>query len=134
MEQYESKQAAIRRSAEQIYMVLSDFSNFTPILKDKVQKSQADENSCSFSVKGFTAALKIVNKEPFKVIKITGDNTPIDFNFWIQMKELSPDDTRIRLVLHAEMNMMIKMMIGNKIQKALDEMVDQIATSFNSFL
>ncbi len=134
MEQYESKQVAIRRPAEQIYTVLSDFSNFTPILKDKVDNWQAEENHCSFSFKGFNAALRIVNKEPFKVIKITGDNTPVDFNFWIQMKELSPDDTRLRLVLHAEMNMMIKMMIGGKLQKALDEMADQIAHSFNAFL
>ncbi len=133
MESYESKQAAIRCSAAQIYAVLSNFNNFTPMLKDKVENWQAEENRCSFTFKGFTVALRIVDKEPGKVIKITGDGAmPVDFTFWLQMKELAPDDTRIRLVLHTELNMMMKMMIGGKIQKGLDEMVDQIARTFNT--
>jgi len=36
-------------------------------------------------------------------------------------------DTRLRLVLHAELNMMMRMMIGSKLQKALDEIADGIA-------
>ncbi len=132
MEKYESKQQQVRRSAEQIYAVISDFRNFTPMLQDRVEEWQAEENSCSFKAKGMTLRLRIVDKEPNKVVKISGDeDMPLDFAFWFQMKEVAPYDTRIRLVLHAKLNMMMKMMIGGKIQKGVDEMVEQIAAAMN---
>lgn len=132
MEKYESKQQQIRRSADQIYMALSSFSNFTPILQDKVEEWQADEDSCSFKMKGMTARLRIVEREPGKTIKIQGDeSTPIDFSMWIQLKEVAPYDTRMRIVLHVELNMMMRMMVGKKLQGAVDQMAEAIATAMN---
>ncbi|EKC80021.1 hypothetical protein LEA_01826, partial [human gut metagenome] len=58
MEKYESKHQQILRSAEQIYTVISRFDNLTPAVQDKVEEWQADENSCSFKVKGFTVNLQ----------------------------------------------------------------------------
>ena len=52
MEKYESKQQQIRRSAEQIYTALASFSNFTPMLADRVEEWQATDDECSFKVKG----------------------------------------------------------------------------------
>ena len=70
MEKYESKHQQILRSAEQIYTVISRFDNLTPAVQDKVEEWQADENSCSFKVKGFTVNLQIVAKEAPKYVKI----------------------------------------------------------------
>lgn len=132
MEKYESKQQQIRRSADQIYMALASFSNFTPILQDKVEEWQADEDSCSFKVKGMTARLRIVEREPGKTIKIQGDeSTPLDFTMWIQLKEVAPYDTRMRIVLHVELNMMMRMMLGKKLQGAVDQMAEAIAAAMN---
>ncbi len=58
---------------------------------------------------------------------------PIDFAFWIQLHEVDADDTRIRLVLHADLNMMMRMMIGGKIKKGLDQAVDGLAEALNRF-
>jgi carbon monoxide dehydrogenase subunit G len=70
-----------------------------------------------------------------KHIKISGDDAaggvPVDFSFWIQLHEVSEMDTRIRLVLHAELNMMMRMMIGSKIQGGLDKAVEGLAMAFN---
>lgn len=133
LEKYESKQQQIFRPASQIYAVVSRFDNFTPILKDKVEEWQADEDSCSFKVKGFTMSLRMIDREEPKFVKIVGEGvTPVDFTFWLQLHEVTPTDTRIRLVLHVELNMMMRMMIGGKLQKALDQIVEQIAQGFNS--
>lgn len=133
LEKYESKQQQILRPAAQIYAVVSRFDNFTPILKDKVEEWQADEDSCSFKVKGFTMSLRMIDREEPKFVKIVGEGvTPVDFTFWLQLHEVTPTDTRIRLVLHVELNMMMRMMIGGKLQKALDQIVEQIAQGFNS--
>ena len=120
--------------AEAVYAVISRFDNLTPALKDKVEEWEADENSCSFKAKGFTVKLRIIDKVAPKYVKITGDDggVPVDFNFWIQLHSVSERDTRIRLVLHAELNMMMRMMIGGKIKTALDQIVEGIATTFNS--
>lgn len=132
MEKYESKQHRINRPVSQIYGVLSDFRNFTPIVQDKVDNWQATENSCSFRVQGIGMSLRIVDKEPGGFIKFTGDDgSPLDFTFWIQLKEVGPYDTRMRLVLHAELNMMMKMMIGSKLKDGIEQMAQQIAGAFN---
>ncbi|MBO7197580.1 MAG: polyketide cyclase [Tidjanibacter sp.] len=133
MEKYESKQQQIRRSAEQIYTLLSSFNNFTPMLQDKVEEWQADDDVCSFKVKGMAARLRMVEREPNKTIKIQGDDaTPIDFTFWLQLKEVAPYDTRMRIVVHAELNMMMRMMIGKKLQGAVDQMAESIAAALNA--
>ena len=117
----------------QIYPFISDFSLLTPALADKVEGWEATSDTCSFKVKGFVVKLRMVDKVEGKHVKITGDDggVPIDFTFWIQLHEVTPADTRIRFVLHAELNMMMRMMIGGKIQKGLDQAVEMFASAFN---
>lgn len=133
MEKYESKQQQILRPVSQIYPFISDFSLLTPAVADKVEEWQATSDSCSFKVKGFTVKLRMVEKAENRHVKITGDDggVPIDFSFWIQLHEVSEQDTRIRLVLHADLNMMMRMMIGGKLQKGLDTAVEGLAAAFN---
>ena len=110
----------------------SRFDNFTPVLKDRVEEWQATEDSCSFKVKGFTASMRIIDREEPKLVKIvSGESTPMDFTFWFQLHEVDPTDTRMRMVLHVELNMMMRMMIGGKIQEAMDKMAEQIAAALN---
>lgn len=133
MEKYESKQQQIHKSASQIYPFISSFELLTPAVADKVEEWSATADSCSFKVKGFTIKLRMVDKVENKHVKITGDDggVPIDFSFWVQLHEVEPGDTRIRLVLHAELNMMMRMMVGGKLKKGLDQAVEGLAAAFN---
>ena len=134
MQEYISKQQQVLRPAEQIYAVISRFDNLTPALADKVEEWQATEDSCSFKAKGFTVKLRIAEKEAPKTIKIVGGDggVPMDFAFWIQLHKVSDTDTRMRLVLHIELNMMMKMMIGGKLQGAIDQIVEGIARAMQA--
>jgi carbon monoxide dehydrogenase subunit G len=135
LEKYESKQVQIRRDPASIYGVLSDFNNFTPMVADRVEgwNVSADGSECSFRVKGVTVGLRMVEKVSPTLIKIeAADASPFGFTLWVQLKEAAPYDTRLRLVLHAEMNMMIKMMVGSKLQGGLDQLADTLATAFNA--
>lgn len=132
MKEYTSKQHQILRPAEQLYQLISRFDNLTPALQDKVEEWQADENTCSFKAKGFNVKLRIDEKVKPKHVKIVGDGgIPMDFAFWIQLHKVSDYDTRMRLVLHAELNMMMKMMIGSKLQGALDQIAEGMAKAMN---
>lgn len=135
IEKYESKQQQIQRSAEQVYTVLADFNNFTPIAAQRAEgwNVTAAGDECSFRVKGMNVGLRMVEKIPGRLVKIeASEASPIGFTIWLQLKEIAPYDTRMRLVLHAEMNMMIKMMIGGKLRDGIDQLAEQIARSFNA--
>lgn len=133
MKRFESRQVQIKRPAGMIYGVLSDFTNFTPIVADKVEDWQATPDTCSFKAKGFGMALRIVEKEPDKLVKITADEgAPLDFTFWLQLVGVSPEDTRMRIVLDAKLNAMMNMMIGGKLQEGVDTIAEKIAESFNT--
>ena len=134
MQEYISKQQQVLRPAEQIYAVISRFDNLTPALADKVEEWQATEDSCSFKAKGFTVKLRMEEREPGKYVKVVGDDggVPMDFAFWIQLQEVSAADTSLRLVLRIDLNMMMKMMIGNKLQGALDQIAEGIARAMNA--
>ena len=129
MQEYTSKQHQILRPAEQIYAVISRFDNLTPAVAGRVEEWQADEDSCSFKAKGFTVRLRMEEREAPKHVKVVGDEggLPMDFAFWIQLHKVSETDTRMRLVLHIELNMMMKMMIGGKLQDAIDQIAEGIA-------
>ncbi|HBV49668.1 MAG TPA: polyketide cyclase [Alistipes sp.] len=136
MQEYISKQQQILRPAEQIYAAISRFDNLTPALADRVEEWQADEERCSFKAKGFTVKLRMEERVEAKHVKIVGDEggVPVDFAFWIQLHEVSAADTRLRIVLHAELNMMMKMMIGSKLQGAVDQIAEGIAKAMNGQL
>lgn len=133
LEKYESKQQQIRRDAGTVWAALSDFNNFTPLVADHVEGWEVCGDECSFRVKGMSMGMRMVEKIPGQLIKIeASEASPVGFTFWLQLKEAEPYDTRMRLVLHAEMNMMIKMMIGSKLRDGIDHIAEQIARAFNA--
>lgn len=132
--QYESKQHQINKPSELIFTSLSSFANFTPILQDKVEGWQATDDRCSFRAQGFNVSLEMVERIRPTLIKVgpaADGGIPFPFNFFIQLKELSPLETRMRIVLDVELNTMLKMMVGSKLQDAVDKIAEQIAQGFN---
>jgi carbon monoxide dehydrogenase subunit G len=135
MEKYESKKQQIHHPASLIYPIISRLDLLSPAMQDKVEEWQATEDSCSFKVKGMKVGLRIAERIENKHVKIVADEggIPIDFTFWIQLKQVDERDTRVRMVLHAELNMMMRMMIGGKIQSGLDQAVEGLANALNQF-
>jgi len=130
----ESKIVSIKRIDEDIYRTLSNFQNFSPIAKHaQLENWQAGDDWCEFDAQGIKGAgLRIIDKEPNKTIKITGnDKIPFEFYIWIQLKMVAPYDTRLKITLKAKLNTMLKMMVGKKLQSGMDALADQIAAAFN---
>ncbi len=98
-----------------------------------MEEWQATEERCSFKAKGFTVKLRMDERVEPKHVKIVGDDggVPMEFAFWIQLHKVSDNDTRLRIVLHIELNMMMKMMIGGKLQGAVDQIAEGIAKAMN---
>lgn len=125
----ESKVGKLNGSAEKVYGFLSDFRNFSRLIPaDKVKNWTAEENSCHFTVDMLgDTGLRIIEKEPFSTIKITGaEGGKLDFLFWIQVKEAAENDTRLKLTIKADLNPMVKMMATKPLQNFVDTLIDQL--------
>lgn len=134
MKRYTSQQHQVLLPAEQIFKMISNFENLTPAVADKVEEWQATPISCSFKAKGFTVKLRfddVVEPKHVKIVSAEDSGIPIDFAFWIQLHSISDTDTRFRLVLDVELNAMMKMMVGGKIEKGIDQAAQSIAAAFS---
>ena len=157
MTKYESNIKQIAASLEQVYQKLSNLENLRPIienaqdneaLKQKLQDagqdpSQLDQlknvelTSDRIAVPAGmigTLALRIIEREENKTIKFETEQSPIQANMWIQVlptSEVTTADglsgTKMRLTLKADLNPMVKMMIGNKLQDGINKFADMLA-------
>jgi carbon monoxide dehydrogenase subunit G len=136
MDEFISDTVKINRSAEQIYGLMADMNFFSQMASNApggyIEDFQSTQDTCSFKVKGVEMGIQIVDREPYKTIKYTGYKySPINFFVWLQLKEIAPDDTRMRIVFKAKLNLMMKTMLKGKIKKGLDRIVHQISDSLN---
>ena len=139
---YESKIHSAAASAEQIYKVLSNLNNLNRVKdlipKDKVQELEISEDCVRMKVDGLgqKIAISIVDKIENDTIKFGAENIPMEMNFWIQLKKVTPNDTRIKLTLKADLPMMFKMMLDKKLQNGIDQAAEMLAkfpyTQWNS--
>lgn len=133
MDKYESKISSAPCSAEQIYRVLSDMKNIEKVRdlipQDKIQEMETDTDSVCMKVDGLgqKITIAIVDRIENDTIKFGAEGIPMEANFWIQFKELAPNDTRIKLTVKAEIPMMFKFMIEKKLQQGLDQAADMLA-------
>ncbi|MCL3781714.1 hypothetical protein EMN47_15115 [Prolixibacteraceae bacterium JC049] len=139
---YVSDVKIIHNNQELIYNFLSNFENLAKFFNEeamekiaeqapkkfKLKDFKADQDTCTFVVEGFgETGLRIIEREEPKSIKITGNGTvPFEFYFWVQLLPVDTYQTKLRLTLHAELNMMMKMMLGKK----LEEGINQVAEGF----
>jgi len=131
----ESKIGKIDNSDENIYHFLADFNHFNSLVsQDRMKNWEATRDTCKFTLDGLgDIAMKIVEREPYNLIKVTGDETSnFNFFFWIQLKKMAEMDTRIKLTIHADINPMVQMMAKKPLQKFLDLLVDQLENYFRN--
>jgi hypothetical protein len=138
MTTYESDIKTIFSNEEVVFGILSDLKNLekvkeNPTLKDKAQDLEFDSDSCSFVVEGFgKMGFHIVEREPFKTIKLVSENAPVEVNVWIQLKSVTASDTRMKLTVKADLPMMIKMMVDKKLQEGINSIADLLAKTLST--
>jgi hypothetical protein len=137
MTTYESEIKAISSNEEVVFGILSDLRNLekvkeNPSLKDKAQDLEFDSDSCSFVVEGFgKMGFRVLEREPFKTIKLISVNAPVEVSVWIQLKAAAENDTRMKLTVKADLPMMIKMMVDKKLKEGVNSIADLIAETLS---
>ncbi|WP_347838852.1 hypothetical protein [uncultured Draconibacterium sp.] len=142
LNKYVSEVKVIEHNQQIVFNYLSNFENLSTYLNSgliekitekvpqiKITDFESDKDSCKFNITGLgLAEIKIVNREPFKTIKVeSSGGLPLSFTFWIQLLPESEYKTKMRLTLHAEMSMMIKMMAGSKLEEGINQLADTLS-------
>lgn len=142
MEKYVSEVKQIEHNQQIVFNYLSNFENLSEYLNSgliekiteqvpqvKITDFESDHDSCKFNITGFgVAKIEIVHREPFKTIKVQNSGgLPLSFTFWIQLLPVDNFKTKMRLTLHAEMNMMIKMMAGNRLKEGINQLAETLS-------
>ena len=145
-EKYVSEPREIAFSQELVFAKLSNLKNLEQFvsperldeLKSKgvdtkgfqLEDFEATEDRCSFKISPVgNVGIEIIEREPFGTIKFQGEKSvPFPVTFWVQLAPVSENSCKVRLTLHAELNMMIKMMVGGYLEKGIDKLAEMLTT------
>lgn len=130
MTTYESEVKTILFSNKMVFAKLADLNNLATI-KDKISADSGvsemiyDADSVTFSVNSVgKIILRIVEREAYKTIKFETENSPIPFTLWIQLISKFENNTQLKITLKADLPMMVKMMLGSKLQDFINQFAD----------
>lgn len=125
-----SKHRSVARAPYMLYMPFSDMRNFVAMLpEDKRQGVEADYDSIRGTVQGFSVGVRVEERRPYSRIVYKDDGAPFQFtiNICFDADGGNPDSTDFHIDIEADLNFMMKMLLGHKLQDAVDKMVDAVA-------
>lgn len=137
MQTYESEIKVISKPQELVFNMLSDLSNLEKARTLNIEGSEKaqeffkevefDSDSLHFTVPAIgRVGFRIIERDPFKTIKLEAVSSPVSANGWIQLVKIDEETCKMKLTIKAELPMMIKMMVDGKMKKGVDKIADAI--------
>ena len=127
MTEIESKHGIVSRQPYELYMAFSDLRNFVAMLpEDKKQDVTADFDTLTASVQGMNIGVKVHERVPYSRLELVDYGAPFAFHVALHCDPVpnEPFKTDFHIKVEADLNFMMKMLIGNKLKEALDQVVD----------
>lgn len=121
---YDSKHGLVAIPPEQLYMSFTDMRNLTQSLPEKYRDSvTADFDSIRATVQGFTIAVRVAERTPYSLLRLEDDDAPFHFSI-VAHFDPAPGGTDFSIEVDADLNLMMKAILGGRIKDALDKAVD----------
>ncbi len=128
----ESTIRQIASPQQAVYNSLSDLSNVEKVKgmipEDKVKDLTFDTDSISISTAMGSVKLVIVDRQEPKEIKFESQESPLPFNFWIQLLPVTDTTCKIKLTIKADVNPFV----GGMVKKPLQEGIERIADALQA--
>ncbi|MGN0190023.1 MAG: hypothetical protein ACI39U_00045 [Candidatus Cryptobacteroides sp.] len=133
MATYTSKQALVSKAPYELYMAVTDLRNILNMLpQDKREGVTADFDSIHATVQGFNIGVRVTERSPYNLIRLKDDGAPFSFAIELHFDQAAySSQTLFRIVVEAELNFMMKTLLGSKIQTAIDKIADGLADASN---
>ena len=115
---------------QSVYNMLSDLSNIEKVRdripEDKVQDLSFDADSISVHTPMGAVRLVIVDREEPKMIKFETTESPLSFNFWIQIIAADEQTSKMKLTIKADINPFISGMVKKPLQEGIEKIADAL--------
>lgn len=124
-----SKKAIVSKAPYELYMAFVDMRNFLQFVpEDKKEGVTADYDSIHATVQGFNVGVKVVERTPYSKIEFADDGAPFQFRLVMHFDAANdPYRTDFQICLDAELNFMMKTLLGGKLKAALDKVAESLA-------
>ena len=130
MTKIESTIREIAYPQQAVYNMLSDLSNIQKV-QDKIPHEQVKDltftaDSISISTQMGAVKMVIVNREEPREIKFETQESPLPFNFWIQILSVSETSSKMKLTIKADLNPFIAGMVKKPLQEGIEKIADAL--------
>ena len=132
MSKFESSVKPISYPQENVYRMLSDFTNIERVRdripKDKLKDLSFDKDSISIDIPPVgKVSMRIIEREEPKMIKLQSEQSPIKFNFWIQVLPTGDTTSKMRLTIDADIPFFAKGMVSKPLQEGIEKVADALS-------
>lgn len=129
MAEYKSKTVLVQASPVVLFNRITDLQGMmASVPEDKRKDITVDGDTIRTTQSGFTIAICIREKVPFSKVVFADVEAPFHFSVTVNLE--GTDDilqTRLSVDIDADLNFMMKAVLGGKIQEYLDKAVDMFA-------
>ena len=130
MATFESTVRQINYPQQSVYQLLSDLSNIDKVKDripdDKVKDLTFDTDSIGINTPMGAVKLNIVERDEPKCIKFETAESPLPFNFWIQILPVTAQSSKMKLTIKADLNPFIKGMVSKPLQEGIEKIADAL--------
>ena len=97
-------------------------------VKEKLKNLTFDQDSLSISVDPVgQISMRIIERDEPKTIKFESENSPLSFNFWIQILPVSDNSSKMKLTIDADIPFFAKGMVSKPLQEGIEKIADALA-------
>ncbi len=114
------------------FAVFESFSDLT-LFKDRLpeeyrSKVTLTKDTAEGDYHGMHLGVKVIDRIPHsRIVFRPMEGIPLDGTLYIDIQDTSASTCKLKLTIEAQMNFLMKAMLGRKIQDALDKISDQLA-------
>ena len=132
MSQYESNVKNIPYPQERVYARLEDLNNLDSLKgklpEDKVKDLTYSRDEATVNVPQIgNLTIRIIEREAPKCIKLEAVGSPIPINMWIQIIPDGEAASKMRVVIKAEVNFMLRAMIDKPLKDGVEKVAEALS-------
>ncbi len=110
--------------------MLSDLGNVDRVKdripQDKIENLEFDRDSISISTQMGAVKLVIVDREEPKMVKFETRESPLPFNFWVQVLPVDDATSKMKLTIKADINPFMATMVKKPLQEGIEKIADAL--------
>lgn len=130
MTKIESSIRQINYPQQAVYDMLSNLENIDRVKdripQDKIENLEFDHDSISIKTQLGAVKLVVVEREEPKTIKFETKESPLPFNFWVQLLPVTETTCKMKLTIKADINPFMASMVKKPLQEGIEKIADAL--------